>query len=213
MEISRRAAGFGLLTYALATPVAFIVTGAPGGNYSDHLVRTYIASGHWVTAFVACYLGAAGALGLLVFGIRWYAAVGPAGDLLRGLAIAGAATSVVGWFVDGGVVVSMAEGGRTVQDGVPHVVIYTLTETGNLLAVCAPAFFLGVGAILMAARVSMPRWLKAFSVFAGVCGILAPLYFTYGVFALWAVVFSGWVIAGARRTATATPTSPSASLV
>ena len=213
METSRRAAGFGLLIYALATPLAFMSSGAPGGGYSDHMVRSYIASEHWVPAFLFCYLGAAGALGLLFFGTRWHAALGSAGDLLRGLTVAGAATSVVGWFLDGGVAVSMAEGGHTVQHGVPHPVIYTLTETGNLLAVCAPAFFLGVGAILMASRSSMPTWLKAFSVLAGVCGILAPLFFTYGVFVLWTVVFSVWLVVGARRPAIATPASPSAAVV
>ena len=213
MQTSRRIAGLGLLTYALATPVAFMAGGAPGGGYSDSMVRNYISSGHWLLAFFFCYIGAAGALGLFVFGARWHGAVGANRDLLRDLALAGGVISMVGWFIDGGVVVSMAEGGHAVQAGVPHPVVYTLTETGNLLAVCAPALFMGVAAILMAVRSPMPTWMKAFSVIAGVCGILAPLFFTYGLYVLWTVVFSGWLLAGDRGTSSTHPAPLQASLV
>ncbi len=209
MENSRRAAGFGLLAYGSATAVAFFANGAPGGSYSDRAVVTYIERGHWLTAFAFCYLGGLGALGLLFFGVRWRTALGSAGDLLWGLTIAGSATSVAGWFLNGGVVVSMAEGGLDVQSGVPHPVVYTLTETGNLLAVCAPAFFLGTGAILMAVRSSQPKALRVFSVLAGICGILAPLFFTYGVYVLWTWVFSAWLIAPRRRPALAAQPQPS----
>jgi hypothetical protein len=198
MDNSRRAAGLGLLTYGLATTVAFIATAAPGGEYSDRLVRGYIGSSHWMAAFIFCYLGAFGAVGLLFFR-RWHGSVGSVGDVFRSLLIAGAATSVVGWFVDAGVAVSMAEGGRAVQSGVPHTVVYTLTETGNLLAICAPAFFVGLAALLIGMRTAQPRFLRVFCIVAGVCGILAPLYFTYFAFVLWTLVFSGWMIAGARR--------------
>jgi hypothetical protein len=200
MDTTRRAAGLGLLTYGLATTVAFMAVESPGGEYSPGVVRDYIATGHWVPAFALCYLGALGALGLLVFGSRLRTAVGSAGDLLWGLCIAATATSVVGWFVDGGVVVAMAEGGHSIQTGVAAPVIYTLTETGNLLAICSPALFIGVAALLMAKRLPMPGWLRIFSVVAGVCGILAPGFFTYFVFVIWTLVFSGWLIAGVRRT-------------
>ncbi len=212
MDTTRRAAGLGLLTYGLATTVAFMAIESPGGDYESGMVRDYVASGHWVPAFLLCYLGALGALGLLVFGSRMRAAVGSAGDLLWGLCIAATATSVVGWFVDGGVVVAMAEGGRSVQDGVAAPVIYTLTETGNLLAICAPALFVGVAGLLMAKRLPMPVWLRVFSVVAGVCGILAPGFFTYFVFVIWTVVFSGWLMTGVRRT-TEVAGSAQASLV
>jgi hypothetical protein len=212
MDTTRRAAGLGLLGYGVATTVAFMALGAPGGTYSQTLVHDYLARGHWVTAFALCYLGAFGALGLLVLGSRLRSALGSAGDAFWALSVAATATSVVGWFVDGGVVVSMAEGGRSVQAGVASPVVYTLTETGNLLAVCAPAFFVGAAALLMAARLPMPRWLKVFSAVAGLCGIVAPLYFPLGIFVLWTLVFSGWMVAGGRR-AEAVETQPHASLV
>jgi Na+/H+-dicarboxylate symporter len=67
-------------------------------------------------------------------------------------------------------------------------VFYTLTEIGNLLAVCGPALCLGVAALVLATRGPLPTWLRVFSVLAGVCGVLAPFYFTYFVYALWTLV-------------------------
>ena len=99
------------MTYGLATTVAFMAIGSPGGDDEGGIVRDYVASGHWVAAWALAYVGAFGALGLLVFGSRLRTTLAAAGDLLWGLAVAATATSVVGWFVDGGVVVSLAEGG------------------------------------------------------------------------------------------------------
>jgi hypothetical protein len=182
-----RSAGLGLLVYGLGTTAAFMTSGAPGGEYSTSMVRDYVARGHWATAFVLGYVGALSALGLLVLGAA-LRRTERHGELLWGLGIAASATSVVGAFVTGGVDVAMAEGGDAVRTGVPLPVIYTMTEIGNLLAVCAPALFVGVAALVLAARSPMPGWLRVFSAIAGVCGILAPLFFTYFVFALWSVV-------------------------
>jgi uncharacterized membrane protein len=150
------------------------------------MVTDYIAPSHHLTAFSLWYVGALAALGLVVFatGIRRVPERGP---LLAGLALVGAAVSVTGAFVSGGLEVAMAEGGPTVRGGVPAPVVYTITEIGNLLAVCAPALCIGAAALVLAARGPMPRWLRVFSVVAGICGILAPLFFTYFVFVLWAI--------------------------
>ena len=184
-----RAAGLGLITYGLGTTIAFVMLGAPGGDYEDTLVSSYIAQSHWPVAFAIAYLGAISALGLLVFGNAMRTMHPRTGELLWGLSVAAVSVSVVGWFVDGGLVVAMAEGGRTVQGGVAHPVVYLVTEIGNLLAVCAPALFIGVAAIVLSRKGSLPRWLRIFSVVAGVCGILAPGFFTLFVFVLWTLVF------------------------
>ena len=184
---ARRAGGIALLVYGVGTCVAF-ADNAPGGDYDDQAIMRFISTGHMWAAFGLAYLGIAGALAVLLFGSRIRAEVGSAGDLFWGLTVAGTATSLVGWFLTGGVAVSMAEGGTAVRDTIAHPVVYTLSETGNLLAVCSPALCVGVAAIVLAARSSLPRWLRVFSVVAGVCGILAPFYFTYFVFVLWTVV-------------------------
>ena len=145
-----RTAGLGLISYGLGAAIAFATLGAPGGDYEDTLVPSYVASSHWPAAFAIAYLGAISTLGLLLFGGAMRRMLPRSGDLVWGLSIAAVAVSVVGWFVDGGLVVAMAEGGHTVQSGVPDPVVYTITEIGNLLAVCAPAFFIGVAAIVLA---------------------------------------------------------------
>ena|SRR6478609_1146606 len=201
MTASRRALGLGLLGYGITTTVAFMAIGSPGGDYSDRMVTDYVAQGHWVTAFLWSYAGMAGAVCLFAFGLGARATWGRLGELIWGLAVAGAASSVAGWFVVGGVAVSMAEGGHAVQTGVAHPVVYTLTEIGNLLAFCSPAFFIGVAAVALAVRAPMPTWLRVVTVLAGVCGILAPLYFTYFLFALWTVGFGAWALRERRSVA------------
>ena len=196
--------------YGLVTTAAFMAAGSPGGDYSDTNVTDYISSGHLPAAVILWYIGTFGALSLLVVanGLRELPGVG---RFLAGLCTAGTATSLVGAFISAGVIVATAEGGSAVHDGVPHPVIYMITEIGNLIALCAPALCVGVVALLLAARGPLPVWLRVFSVIAGVCGILAPFYFTYFIFVLWTVV-AGVAIA-TRRRESVTPAQPAPSLV
>jgi hypothetical protein len=206
-----RSAGAGLAVYGIGTAIAFLGSGAPGGDYEPAHVADYITTSHHPTAFTLWYVGALAALGLVAVaaGMRRLPGTGP---FLAGLALVGAAVSVTGAFVAGGVDVAMAEGGPTVRAGVPGPVVYTFTEIGNLLAVCGPALCVGVAALVLAARGPLPWWLRAFSAVAGVCGVLAPFFFTYFVFVLWTVV-AGLVLALRRAdTPTREPVRP-ASLV
>ena len=204
MNTIPRAAGAGLLIYGLGVTTAFFSLGAPGGAYEPTKVTSYLSSAHWTDAFTSAYIGALAALGLLLFGhaLRSSAGAlgGTLGELVWGAAIAATATSVVGTFITGGLDVAMAEGGHAVQSGVPHPVIYTISEIGNLLTVCAPALFVGVVAIVLAAKAPLPRGLRAFSAVAGACGILAPLFFTYFLFVIWTLV-TGVTILARRRSA------------
>lgn len=188
MRTIPKAAGAGLLVYGLGVTFAFMSLGAPGGDYDPAGITGYISSAHWPAAFAITYVGVFASLGLLAFGHALRSLGGTLGELLWGLSIAGTAVSVVGGFVTAGLDVAMAEGGHAVQAGVPYPVIYTVTEIGNLLSVCGPAFFAGVMAIVLAVRSPLPRWLRAFSVVAGACGILAPFYFPLFVFVLWTIV-------------------------
>ncbi|GAA1588629.1 MULTISPECIES: hypothetical protein [Kribbella] len=198
MHTIPRSAGLGLLGYGAGTAIAFLGSGSPGGGYDDAGITRYITGSHAVAGFTLWYVGALSALGLVVFGtgLRRIA------DQLRSLAIAAAATSVTGAFVSGGVLVAMAEGGEPVRTGVPHPVIYTITEIGNLLAVCAPALLVGVVAIVLAFRAGLPGWLRVFCLVAGICGVAAPFFFTYFVYLLWTVV-AGATLAISRTRAPA----------
>ena len=76
--------------------------------------------------------------------------------------------------------------------------MYTISEIGNLLSLCGPAFFIGVLAIVLAVRARLPRWLSVFSFVAGLCGILLPFYFVIPVYLLWAVTFGVWLVVKAN---------------
>jgi hypothetical protein len=206
-----RSAGLGLAGYGLGTTIAFAGSGSPGGDYEESAVTKYVSFGHFWVASGLWYLGALSALGLIVLAVGLRAQPG-VGGILAGFATAGAALAIAGAFVSGGLAVAMAEGGTAVRAGVPHPVVYTLTEIGNLLAVCAPALCVGVAAIVLALRTTaLPGWLRGISVVAGICGVLAPFFFTYYVFVLWTVV-AGIVIAR-RRSVPAPSRVPAPSLV
>ena len=198
MNGSRRAAGLGMLAYGLGTAGAFMSIGSPGGDYSNANVTGYLARGHWLTAFALAYLGAFAAVGFLVAARRLREEVGSASDLFWGLAVAGTAVGVAGWFMVGGVAVAAAEGGAAVAT-VPHPVIYTISEISNLVAVCASAFVIGLAALVLAARSRLAMPLRVFSGVAGVCGILAPVFFPIFVFWLWAVVLGVWALLARDR--------------
>jgi hypothetical protein len=208
-----RMAGAGLLVYGIGTTIGFGGAGGPGGDYEANLVTSYFDPRHYPTAFGFWYVAALAALGLILFGLGLRRIGGEVGEALWGLAIAGTAASVVGAFVGGGLVVAGAEGGVTVQNGLPHPVIYTISEIGNLLTVCAPALFVGVAAIVLAVRAGLPTWLRVFSVLAGICGILAPFYFTLGFFLIWVLVFGIWAVVRGGRKAAVAPAPLQGSLV
>ncbi|HJQ43288.1 MAG TPA: hypothetical protein VJ831_09405 [Jatrophihabitantaceae bacterium] len=206
-----RSAGIGLAVYGLGTAIAFASSGTPGGNYDESAVTKYISFHHFWLAAGLWYLSALCALALLVVasGLRSQPRVG---RFLAGLATTATSISVAGAFVSGGLAVAMAEGGTSVRNGVPHQTVYVIAEVGNLLAVCAPALCVGVAAIVLAVRSAvLPGWLRVFSIIAGICGVLAPFYFTYFVFVLWTVV-AGTVLARRRVDSGSTP-SPAPSLV
>ena len=198
MNTVPRRAGIALIVYALGVTACFLSIGSPGGDYEPATIASYVSQGHWPAAFVLAYVSALSSLGLMVFGQAWRSSLGRTiGDLVWGLSVAGTATSVVGAFLVGGIDVAMAEGGTQVQTGVSQPIVYTLSEVGNLVAVCGPAFFAGLVALVLVVVGRLPMWLRAFSVLGGVCGILAPFFFTYFVFVIWALV-SGVVLVATR---------------
>ena len=201
MGTSRRAAGLGLLAYGIGTPLTMALISSPGGDYSSADVAQFLSVGHRTTAFVMAYVGGLAALGLLAFGHRMRDELGAAGRTIWGLAIAGTATAVTGWFVVGGVAVAATEGGAAVQ-GVAHPTVYMLTEVGNLVAVCGGALFAGLIALVLAVRGPMPMPLRVLSGLAGVCGIVAPLYFPFAVFLIGVLALAVWcLVAKAPRPA------------
>lgn len=200
MNTIPRSAGIGLLVYAVGTTAGFVGAGGPGGAYEPTSVAGYVDPGHYAQALGFWYLGALAALGLLAFGSGLRRLGGGLGETAWALSVAATAISVVGGFVGGGLVVALAEGGTPVQQGVPHPVVYTISEIGNLLALCGPAFFVGVIAIMLGARAGLPRWLSIFAIVAGLCGILLPFYFVIPIYLLWTLTFGIRIVTRGSRT-------------
>lgn len=197
MNTTRKTAGLGLLAYGIGTPAAFMSIGAPGGDYDDLTVATYMSSRHWPIAIALAYLGAFAAVGLLVFAHRIRHELSHAGNVLWGLAVAGTAAGVIGWFLIGGISVAFAEGGRPLAQ-LPHSVVYLVSEMSNLVAVCSSTFLMGAAALVLAAHASLPRWLRMATYIAGVCGLLAAFFFPLFLFWLWAIVFGLWTLTSRR---------------
>jgi len=193
-----RAAGLGLLAYGIGTPLAFISIGSPGGDFSDQVITTDMSSWHWPTAITLAYLGAFAAMGLLVFANRMRRELDSAGAALWGLAVAATAAGVIGWFLVGGIAVAFAEGGQPLAE-VPHPVVYMVSEMSNLVAVCCSAFFVGAVALVLAAKATLPRWLRGASYVAGPCGLLAAFFFPLFLSWLWAIAFGVWALTTAAR--------------
>ncbi len=205
--LTRRTAGAALLIYGLATFAANALSAAPGGQYEPGGVAGYIDPGHFPIAFAAAYLGCLGAVAVLPFALGIRRELGRFGELAWGLGVAAATTGVIGWFISAGVDVAMAEGGSTVTAGVEPPVVYTLTEIGNLVSWCAPALFVGLIAMLLSRVTTLPRWLRVLSAVAGVCGVLAPFFFTFFLYLLWTLVLGVTLVA--RPTSPAMQSQPS----
>src|SRR4051812_2104920 len=86
MSTSRRAAGLGLLAYAIGTLAALMAIGSPGGDYEDGIVGTFVSGGHRIAAFALAYLGMVAALGLLPVARHVRDELGGAGRAIGGLA-------------------------------------------------------------------------------------------------------------------------------
>jgi hypothetical protein len=206
MNTIPRSAGIGLLVYAVGATAGFVGAGGPGGDFEPAVVAAYVDPSHYARSLAFWYLGALAALGLLAFGQGLRRLGGAIGETAWALSIAAVAISVVGAFVGGGLVVALAEGGAAVQQGLPLPVVYTISEVGNLLSLCGPAFLIGVLAVVLAARARLPRWLSVFSFVAGVSGILLPFYFVIPVYLLWAVTFGVRIVVKASPRPAPAPT-------
>jgi hypothetical protein len=198
MHPIRRSAGIGLLVYVIGLIIEVQFAG-PGGNYEPLKVASFVSTGNRAMEFATAYVGWFSALGLVSFAAGLRPRLPRHGDTFWALGIVATACALVGWVLSRGITVAFAEGGHAVQQGVSSPVVYTLSEIANLVAVCAPAFCVGVMAWLLAAEAGLPRWLRVFSRVAGGCGILGAFYFPMPIYLLWMLVLGTWLLVRADR--------------
>ncbi len=194
MNTSRRAAGFGLLVYGIVTPVAFLNGGAPGPEYSESEVATYISSGNLTSLIALAFLGGLAAFGILVSANRGRHQLRSGGDLLWGLTVAGTAFAVIGWFLLASMGVAFAMGGESLTSVVPLPIVLLLSQMALGFAIAFSSFFLGAAALVLAARSTLPGWLRLASYVGGLGGLLGALFFPLVLFWLWAIAFGLWAV-------------------
>ena len=192
MNTSRRAAGFGLLAYGIGSPFALIAYGVPGGKYSESTIAKFISSGHLTMVLISTYVGAFAALGFLVFANRMRHELRSGGDFFWALAVAGTTSAVIGYLSLGSIAISSRQIGSTVL--VPHSVIYLVTGIGLGIVIGATTLFLGIATILLAARSTLPSWLRVATYLGGLGGLLSILFDPQLLFWLWAIIFGIWAM-------------------
>ncbi len=209
---TRRLAGLALAGYALLTLVAFIASGVPGGDYEPDKVAAFLA-GDQATGIVLSWAALAAGFALLTVGRHAREALGgPAGERAHDLGVVATSAATVGAFVHGGLLIALTEGGAGMAAGVPQPVAYTLGEMSNLLAVCAPAFALGALGLVLARHYPMPVWLRVATVIGALGGLTAPLFLTYFVFLLWALLLGAWWSLRPARDAVSAAIEPATSI-
>jgi hypothetical protein len=202
---ARRSAGIGLAGYGLLTLVAMFGVGVPGGSYEPDKVSAFLSADHFPAAAAFGYVGVLASFGLLVFARGVRSLAGSSADVVWGLGIAATAAGVVGAVASAGIAVAAAESGSPVRDGVPLPVVQMLGEVTGLVFACVPALFAGVIALVLARRSVLPTWMRVLSGVAGVCGVLAPAFFTLFLFVLWSLVLGGWLAVNGQRLPSADP--------
>jgi hypothetical protein len=193
--------GVGGIAFGVLTVIAFVLGGAPGGNYIDSDVANYVGIGHFPTVIVTGYLAVLGVLGLICLLAYLREVIGAepdrriAANIFWGSGLASAASFAVGWGLLSGIAVAAAEGGSGAS--VPHSVTYVLSDTMINVLFGSGAILLGFAliALMVGARRSLPNWVRWVSLIAGVLAVTAPFYFAAPAVPLWGIVVGVWLIA------------------
>jgi hypothetical protein len=205
------AVGFGVLT-----AIAFVIGGAPGGNYDESDVARYVSIGHFPAVIASGYLALLGVVGLICLLAYLREVIGAhadrsvAANIFWGIGLASAASFAVGWGLVTGIALAAAEGGSGAS--VPHPVNYVLSDTMLNVLYGSGGILLGFSliALMVASRGSLPNWLRWVTVVAGVLALTTPFYFSAPAAPLWAIVMGVWLLAARRAGARSARPAPEA---
>ncbi len=200
-------AGAGAIAFAVLTVAAIAVGGAPGGNYVEPDVATYVSAGHFPAIIVSGYLAVFAVLGLicLLAYLREVISVEPgrklAASIFWGVGLASAISMVVGWGLMTGIGVAAAEGGSAAS--VPHPETYVLSDTSVNVIFGSGGILLGFAliALVVGSRRQLPGWVRWLTLVVGILALGTPFYFPAFAIPIWGIVFGVWLITSGPRIA------------
>jgi hypothetical protein len=200
-------AGIGAIAFAVLTFVAVIIEHSPGGNYKTSNVEKFLKHGHRPVIFVATYMVYLGVVGLVFLLTRLRDSIN---DPTRStafwtLSVAGIGAWVAGWAVGAAVPVAMGVGGKGVV--VAPTVTYVLALAGYF-TFASGAILIGLALLLLVlSRPVLPGWVRWATLVGAAGAILAPAFFPFGLFFIWALVIGIWLLAADRSPAAASAAS------
>jgi len=193
-------AGIGAIAFGTLTLVGIVVGAAPGGNYTEGDVASYVSIGHLPTVIVTGYLALAGVFGLicLLAYLRQVIAVDPgrefSANIFWGTGLASAASFAVGWGLVTGIAVAAAEGGSAAS--VSHAATYQISDMSLNVLYGSGGIFLGLAliALMINSRGALPAWLRWITLVCGVLAIGTPAYFAAPAIPIWCAVMGVWLL-------------------
>ncbi len=193
-------AGTGALAFGILTVIGLLIGAAPGGNYAEGDVASYVSIGHLPTVIVTGYLALAGVFGLIcLFAyLRQVICIEPgselAGNIVWGTGLAAAASFAVGWGLVSGIAVAAAEGGSAAA--VSHAATYQMSDTNINVLFGSGGILLGLAmiALMLGSRGILPGWLRWMTLVCGVLALGAPAYFVAAAIPIWCVVVGVWIL-------------------
>ena len=197
-------AGIGGITFGVLTAAANVVGGAPGGNYVEADVASYVGASHFPIVIATGYLAVLGVVGLICLIAYLREVIGAQPDraieanIFWGTGIASAASFAVGWGLVTGIAVAAAEGGSGAS--IPHPVTYVLSDTFINVLFGSGAILLGFAliALMLGSRGILPNWLRWVSLVAGVLALTAPFFFASPAVPIWGIVVGVWLVVRGR---------------
>lgn len=188
--------GIASILFALLTFIGMIVANPPGGDYSESDIQKFLAHDHRVACVVGVYLMLAGAVTLLYLlsGLRAHV-----GGRLGAFFVATGTVAGAAWAI-GAVLVTvvplgLSNGGAVAPE--PHTV-YMFSQVGFATLFAAGGILLGVTLIVLAAASTLPGWLRAVTLVAGILGLVSPAFFPFMALLVWGLVFGIWSLASRR---------------
>jgi hypothetical protein len=190
--------GLGGVAFGILFFLAMLVSDAPGGEYSESDVTSYLDDGHQGAVIVSLYLAMVAIAGLVTLLASLRGAITSshawAGRLFWGTGVAAAAALAIGWAIVVTPPASLAVGGGEAAD--PKTT-YLVTQAGWVIALGAGGLLLGIALVVLMldSPGGLPAWVRWVTLIAGLLGLASIAFFPFFALLLWGLVIGVWLLA------------------